>query len=296
MTAPTTRRSTTAVLAAPVLALALATTLAACATPADPGDKDTPTSTTISSVDAAAPTLVDIGGRSLQLRCTGTGSPTVILEAGLGGDLHSWDRVQPALAERTRVCSYDRPGTGGSEPASGTRTTGEAVEDLHALLEAADVPSPYVLVGFSFGGLITQHYASTFPDEVSGLVLVESLHPREFAVTEKHLTRRQIEEDHASALDNTEGMDPFASVEEIASAGPLPAVPLVVVSAGILEPWPPGWDSKLFDRLRDELQQDLARSVPNGRRVIAEHSRHDVPREQPDVIVEAVNSVLDAQS
>jgi pimeloyl-ACP methyl ester carboxylesterase len=295
MTAPTTRRSIGAFLAAPVLAMALATTLAACANPGDPGEKDTATPTS-ASVDADAPRLVDIGGRSLQLRCTGTGSPTVILEAGLGGDLHSWDRVQPALAERTRVCSYDRPGTGGSEPASGTRTTGQAVEDLHALLEAADVPSPYVLVGFSFGGLITQHYASTFPDEVSGLVLVESLHPREFAVTEKHLTRRQIEEDHAAALGNTEGMDPFASVDEIASAGPLPAVPLVVVSAGILEPWPPGWDSKLFDRLRDELQQDLARSVPDGRRVIAEHSRHEVPREQPDVIVEAVNSVLDAQS
>ena len=294
MTAPTTRRSTGAVLAAPILAMALATTLAACATAGDAGEMDTATPTT-TSADAAAPTLVDIGDRSLQLRCTGTGSPTVILEAGLGGDLHSWDRVQPAVAERTRVCSYDRPGTGGSEPASGTRTTGQAVEDLHALLEAADVPSPYVLVGFSFGGLITQHYASTFPDEVSGLVLVESLHPREFAVTEKHLTRRQIEEDHASALGNTEGMDPFASVDEIASAGPLPAVPLVVVSAGILEPWPPGWDSKLFDRLRDELQQDLARSVPDGRRVIAEHSRHEVPREEPDVIVEAVISVLDAQ-
>lgn len=285
------RRAPSAVLSAPALVMAMA--LAACAGPGNPDENDTATPTTTSSVEAAAPTLVDIGGRSLQLRCTGTGSPTVILEAGLGGDLHSWDRVQPALAERTRVCSYDRPGTGGSEPASGTRTTGQAVEDLHALLEAADVPSPYVLVGFSFGGLITQHYASTFPDEVSGLVLVESLHPRQFAVTEKHLTRRQIEEDHASALGNTEGMDPFASVDEIASAGPLPAVPLVVVSAGILEPWPPGWDPKLFNRLRDELQQDLARSVPDGRRVIAEHSRHDVPREQPEVIVEAVSSVLD---
>jgi pimeloyl-ACP methyl ester carboxylesterase len=292
-----TRRSTGAVLAAPVLALILATSLGACATSGDSDEKDTATPTTASpSVDPALPTLVDIGGRSLQLRCTGTGSPTVILEAGLGGDLHSWDEVQPALAERTRVCSYDRPGTGGSEAASGTRTTGQAVEDLHALLEAADVPSPYLLVGFSFGGLITQHYASTFPDEVSGLVLVESLHPREFAVNEKHMTRRQIEEDHASALGNTEGMDPFASVDEIASAGPLPAVPLVVVSAGILEPWPPGWDAKLFNRLRDELQQDLARSVPDGRRVIAEHSRHEVPREEPEVIVEAVSSVLDAQT
>lgn len=289
-----TRRSTGAGVAASAFAIAVA--LGSCAGPEDPGEKDTATPTTSSSVDPALPTLVDIGGRSLQLRCTGTGSPTVILEAGLGGDLHSWDRVQPALAERTRVCSYDRPGTGGSEPAPGTRTTGQAVEDLHALLEAADVPSPYVLVGFSFGGLITQHYASTFPDEVSGLVLVESLHPREFAVAEKHLTRRQVEEDHASALDNIEDMDPFTSVDEIASAGPLPAVPLVVVSAGILEPYPPGWDAELFNRLRDELQDDLAGSVPDGRRVIAEQSRHDVPQEQPEVIVEAVNSVLDAKS
>ena len=236
---------------------------------------------------------MDIGGRSLQLSCTGAGSPTVILEAGLGGDLRTWEHVQPpALAERGPTSAP----TTVRAPAGVCPRPRRPPRVPRTCTPSSRPPScrgRTCIVGFSFGGLITQQYASTFPDEVAGLVLVESLHPEEIPVFEEHLTRRQIEEDRASALGNPEGMDPFASVAEIAKAGPLPAVPLVVISAGIAAEWPPGYDAQLFDRLRDELQKDLARSVPDGRRVIAEHSGHEVPREEPDVVVQAVTSVLD---
>src|ERR1700733_5181884 len=89
--------------------------------------------------------LVDIGGHRLHLWCTGTGSPVVVLEAGGGGNVLEWNRVQPDVAKTTRVCSYDRAGFGWSELGPNPRTAEQIVSELHALLQAAHVPAPYVL-------------------------------------------------------------------------------------------------------------------------------------------------------
>ena len=237
--------------------------------------------------------LIDIGGRGLYLECMGTGSPTVILEAGMTGDHRTWEQVQPALAASTRVCAYDRANIAPSDPAPTPRSAEDAVDDLHTLLDAADIEGPYVLVGFSIGGLISQLYAATYPDEIAGLVLVESSHPREAEQFEAHLTPDQIAEDRAATADNPEGFDPFASFEEVQAAGDLPQVPLVVVTAGISEGWPPGWDAAVFDRLRAEQQAELATLVSGGRQVVAERSTHHVPSQQPEVIVDVVESVLE---
>jgi pimeloyl-ACP methyl ester carboxylesterase len=291
-------------------ALALAGALAACgqsgATP--PGESPSPVAASRLPAPAATSTapsaslpssepgsggqLVEIGGRSLWLECMGEGAPTVILESGLGGDHRTWNQVQPQLAAASRVCVYDRAGIADSDEAPGTRTAGDAVDDLAALLDAAAIEPPYVLVGFSFGGAITQLFASTHPDAVGGLVLVESNHPLEAEQFEAHLTPDQIEIDRGFALDNPERMDPFASFEELQAAGPLPDVPLVVVTAGISEGWPPGWDADTFDALRAAQQADLATFTPQGRQVIAEESTHHVPSQQPSIIVEAVEAVL----
>jgi pimeloyl-ACP methyl ester carboxylesterase len=277
---------------------ALAVVLTACSpdSPTTAGAGQTPTSapTTASpSTSVDQPAAVDVGGRSLWLSCTGSGDTTVVLDAGLGGDLRTWGSVQPMVARTSRVCSYDRAGIGDSDPAPTPRTAGDAVADLHALLLAAHIRPPYVLVGFSFGGLVSQLYASTYPEETAGLVLVESNHPREIATFERHLTPAQIREDRAAVLANPEGMDPYRSAGELREAGALPHVPLVVVSAGVSEGWPPGWDGRLFDRLWAGLQKDLARSVPGGRQIIAEHSRHAVPQEAPNVVAEAIVTVTD---
>src|SRR6185437_3838481 len=116
-----------------------------------------------SAVDAAhypAPgKLVDIGGYKLHINCTGTGSPTVILDAGLGGTSLDWSKVQPAVAHFTRVCSYDRAGYGWSESGPGLRTSQQIVKELHLLLAHAQINGPYVLVGHSAGGLNMRLYA-----------------------------------------------------------------------------------------------------------------------------------------
>jgi pimeloyl-ACP methyl ester carboxylesterase len=122
--------------------------------------------------------LIDVGGFRLHLYCTGTshlGSPTVILEAGGGGSSLGWGTVQPGVASFTRVCSYDRAGYGWSDNGPLPRTAGRIVTELHTLLARAAVPGPYVLVGHSFGGLIVRLYAYTYPQQVAGLVLVDSI-------------------------------------------------------------------------------------------------------------------------
>jgi len=237
---------------------------------------------------------VDVGGRSLHIECRGSGAPTVILEAGLTGDHRTWERVVPALAERVRVCAYDRANVAPSDPAPTPRTAQHVVDDLAALLAASGEEAPFVLVGFSFGGLTSQMYAAAHPDDVAGLVLVESNHPDEVDDFWEHLAPAQIEEDRAFMRDNPEGIDLEASFEQAQAAADLPEVPLVVVTAGISEGWPEEWgDPAVFDGIRARHQEDLASRVPGGVQLIAESSTHHVPSQEPGVIIEAVGQVLD---
>ena len=117
---------------------------------------------------------VDIGGFSLNLNCTGTGKPTVILESGLGIPAVGWQLVQPEIAKFAAVCSYDRAGYGWSDPGPFPRTSREIARELHALLENAHVPPPYVLVGHSFGGFNVRMFNLLYPSEVAGVVFVDA--------------------------------------------------------------------------------------------------------------------------
>ena len=129
---------------------------------------------------ATAPTvarggqLVDVGPYRLHLQCTGSGSPTVVLEPGGGGSAASLGLITPAVARDSRVCVYDRAGRGWSDPAASPPDGAQIATDLHTLLTRAHVPGPYVLAGHSFGGLYVRAYAAKYPDEVAGLVLVDS--------------------------------------------------------------------------------------------------------------------------
>lgn len=122
--------------------------------------------------------LVDIGGRSLHLRCTGTGTPTVLLQPGAGEFSSNMGWIAPAVARQTKVCVYDRAGRGWSEPADSPQDGAALVADLHALLARADIRGPYVLAGHSFGGLYTLAFAAQYPDEVVGMVLLDSTAPK----------------------------------------------------------------------------------------------------------------------
>jgi pimeloyl-ACP methyl ester carboxylesterase len=121
--------------------------------------------------------LIDVGGHRLHLYCTGSGSPTVVLEPGHGGSSSDFGWITPAVARETRVCVYDRAGRGWSDATDGPQDGAHIAADLHTLLERAHVPGPYVLAGHSFGGLYIQSFAAQFPDQVAGMVLLDSTAP-----------------------------------------------------------------------------------------------------------------------
>jgi len=121
--------------------------------------------------------LIDVGGHSLHLSCTGAGTPTVVLEPGAGGMSSILGWIAPAVARDTRVCVYDRAGRGWSEPADTAQDGAQIATDLHTLLQRGHIPGPYVLAGHSFGGLYVLTFAARYPDEVAGMVLVDSTAP-----------------------------------------------------------------------------------------------------------------------
>jgi pimeloyl-ACP methyl ester carboxylesterase len=141
--------------------------------------------------------LVDVGGYRLHIYCTGEcpseGSPTVVMDFGLGGWSSTWNLVQAEVAKFTRVCAYDRAGYAWSDPSPTPRTSQQIVKELHTLLTNAGIEDPYVLVGHSFSGLSARLFASQYPDEVVGIVLVdainENMYSRPFPEFQKIMAR-----------------------------------------------------------------------------------------------------------
>jgi pimeloyl-ACP methyl ester carboxylesterase len=118
--------------------------------------------------------LIDVGGRRLFIECTGTGSPVVVLQSGLGESSSYWSAIAPDVAASTTVCTYDRAGHGWSDEAAAPQDGIELASDLHTLLERAGIDGPYVLVGHSSGGVYVRVFADRYPDDVAGIVLLDS--------------------------------------------------------------------------------------------------------------------------
>lgn len=136
--------------------------------------------------------MVDVGGYRLHINCQGTnvdGGPTVVAEAGAYGNSLTWGRIQPELARYGQVCVYDRAGLGWSDRGPGPRTGRRIASELHTLLQKADVKGPFVLVGHSLGGLYVRLYASQYPEDVAGVVLVDSVHEDQYLDTQKNSRR-----------------------------------------------------------------------------------------------------------
>ncbi len=124
--------------------------------------------------------LVRVNERRMHILVTGEGTPTVVFESGMGASCLSWTLVQPQVARFSRAVSYDRAGHGWSDPPHGPRTARQIAQELHTLLDATGVPGPYVLVGHSFGGYVNRVFVHLYPNEVVGMVLVDSVHPAEW--------------------------------------------------------------------------------------------------------------------
>lgn len=249
---------------------------------------------------------VDVGGRRLHIHCSGVsagGGPSVVLESGFGNSSSTWDRVQPEVAKFARVCSYDRAGLGGSDPAPARRTVVSLTEDLHALLVNAKVPGPYVLVGHSLGGILARVYASYYPADVAGMVLVDSAHEDEadrgLALippdTLKEMLRKAKPEDMVVSSPN-ERFD-HCSLRALMNALNWHSdIPLAVLTQG--RPYRPEDYSNpslapKYYQLHLEMQRDLAARSPRGRQVVAEKSGHFIHQDQPELVISAIRQVVE---
>jgi pimeloyl-ACP methyl ester carboxylesterase len=265
---------------------------------------------------------VDIGdGRTMFLECMGEGSPTVILESGIHDSSEYWTvsqllapavdpPVMQGLATTNRVCRYDRPGTivpgdppaitDRSTPVAMPRTVGDSVTDLHALLEAADEGGPYVVVAHSWGGMIGQLYARTYPQDVAGLVLVDAFAPAlRDLLGEKWAAYTRVLNDPPGETLNTladyEKFDVDASIDQVRDAPTLPDIPLVVMSK--TEPFPDfpadaGMTTADLEAVWPRAQDSLVQLRPNTPHEIATGSIHYIQVTEPDLVIAAARLVI----
>jgi hypothetical protein len=271
------------------------------------GDGDTSTSTTES--DAAAsqtettsngpdrpPGEVDgvvkiDGDRGLYVRCTGTGSPTIVMEGGDGDTSDSYFFAEADVSELTRTCVYDRANLGQSDPAPGPRGLKDFVGDLEALLASAEIPGPYVLVGTSGGGFITAGYAVEHPDDVAGMVFVDTGAPFE------NPPQEIVKETDPNDPSNIEKRD-YLQIEKDAWAARerIGDIPVKVITVRFSQaeiaasPFP---EEQRLMRMNVERQQGWLVLSPSAEQVVVD-TGHAVEEDDPELVIDTILDVVKA--
>jgi pimeloyl-ACP methyl ester carboxylesterase len=255
---------------------------------------------------------ISIKGCQFAYEVMGTGSPTVVLETGIGAESSEWGPVASKLARSNAVFRYDRAGRGESDPGQGNRDALTMVDELNALLEATQTKGPYLLVGHSFGGLLMRLFASAKSSSVYGLVLVESMHRRQFEVLGPAFPDPSPSDAQAlvqmrafwtggwrdpnSTVEHIDFKRSFAQDRAVTSLSNLPLFAVSAVSSLKIPFLPNASDRQRLQLLWDELQADLSHLSDNRRTVHLEKSGHFVQRDDPDSIVMAIEALLPKQA
>jgi len=263
--------------------------------------------------------MVDVGGHRLHINCTGSGSPTVVIVARAGDWSTTWGGVvQPEVAKTTRVCTYDRPGLGWSEAAPLPGYAAQFAKELHTLLQNANVPGPYVMVGHSLGGFVVRIFAHDYASEVAGVVLVDSMNPKQVTQSQSNflarlyslqagLTRFGVGRLIVKLLGLASSMPPNeeaywpqyirsqslqasaseyqglpASAAEAAAVKSFDDLPLTVLTAKLNDN--PGWP---------EWQNELLQLSSNSEHLFAENSGHTIQIDEPEAAVDAIVKMVE---
>ena len=298
------RTAVTSTTSATPTTAATATSATAPMTAANPTTTVAPapvaTSTTIARPAAPVDELAAVEGARMHIRCVGSGATTVLLIAGFNDAGDSWGAVEGPLAQDARVCSSSHLGTGTSDPAPGVQTFSSQASQLHTALQSVSEPGPYVLVGHSFGGAEAVAFASMFPDQVTGLMLLDAS-PTTWpdavcAVPEDGSAVAQIFHDSCT-LDyhpdgNAERLDVPAAFAEVAGITSLGSVPMVVVTADT-HPYA-GLDATEeahLDEVWNEGQQQWAALSSTGHVVPVGNTSHHIQVDQPAIVVEQIRNL-----
>ncbi len=267
--------------------------------------------------------LINVGTHRLHIYCEGKKNqkPVVIIESGLGGFSLEWRKIQHDLADDYRICAYDRAGYGWSDPGPFPRTTKAMVAELHKLLEQAELAPPYILVAHSFGGYNMMYFAKSHPNEVAGMVLIDSSHPDQVhwfpaVYPDKALNRRRVKFISTPKLPSNyplesrrlayhlmsarkarnalrfESMNFEISAEQVAEEGSFPDIPLVVLSRGE-RAWPDNPEGNKYEKAWLRLQNSLARMTSKTIHVIANFSGHYIHLDQPYLVEDAIRSIME---
>ena len=247
----------------------------------------------------------------MHILCVGpmdTGRPTVIFESGLGGDAGQWSDVIHELDGSTRACAYDRAGVGASQPATVGRTTEDQVADLRALLAAAKVAPPYILVGYSLGGWNVMVHADAHPADVVGAVMVDVRPPAASqqwlkalpaaSATKSEAIKMAREESTTFDTDptlNPEGLRLGDSAAQALATKGFGDKPLIVLAAADTSAVTDGFEPALAATLVKiwwDLQDELASRSTKGRLVKVENATHEMPFERADAIADAITEIL----
>ena len=274
---------------AQLLLISVALALAAC------GGDDSPTTSADATSGSGEDTIadpglvVDVDGeRGLFVRCTGEGSPTIVMEGGDGDTSDSYAFAEERLAEEARTCVYDRANLGASDPAEGPLQLDDYVADLEALFEAAEIEPPYVLVGTSGGGFLTAGYAAEHPEEVAGMVFVEV--PAPFVDAPKEIVRI-TDPDSPENFEQRDYLqiekDAWAAREEIGD------IPITVISADYAKSEIAAAE---FEEEKAAMKTNVADQKgwlvlsPSAEQTVVE-TGHAVEEEDPDLVIDAILDV-----
>lgn len=287
-----------------IAVLGLGLGVAGCGTAGPEASHGTPVATTLEAELPTAPIddVFEVDGVGFHLHCTGHGDTTLLLIAGWGaGGDESWSAVQPTLADQARVCTYDRPGTGTSDAPSTDQTFDTQAADLRTLLEMADEPGPYVVVGHSFGGAEAVTFAAEFPEEVTGLVLVDAS-PTTWPTavcgvphdgTEASSSYRQLCEVMHDPSRDPERLDVIPAFERTAAITSLGNLPMTVITADTRTA--PGLAAAQLERLNEVWSNGVTgwAALSDGSTIVTvTDTGHNIQLEHPDVVLREVTALL----
>ena len=259
--------------------------------------------------------FVNIGFQTMYIDCVGNKSPTILIDVGIAGSSASWYKIAQTLSNNVRTCLYDRAGYGWSDPGRGERTTATIVHELNLLINKAEIPGPFVLVGHSFGGFTARYLAARFPKNVVGLVLVDSSHPDQIyrlsaldKVKQKSLVtgRKNLPPEDFSEFErkwyflNSSRKATLAQMGElkyfkesayqVKHSGPIKDIPVAVLSRGIGQL--PELNGVSLENEWQDMQKDLLKLSRNSWHLIVTDSGHEIHREAPNHVIENILKVV----
>jgi len=252
---------------------------------------------------AQDPSVVTVDGRPVEVLLLGSGTPLLVLEGGVGADARAWNSVIVELAKHTRILAYSRSGHGRSGAAPGDGSPAQAVRELHQLLNAIGNTSQIVIAAHSYGGILARLYASTYPEQVAGLVLVDATHESQFARWEALLPGLRVAELLETGLDrlppalrsDVQHMIAIQRARLVEGMTPLADMPLAVITA--MKPCAPDReptcrDPRALEAWRQMHDEWAARSS-NALRLISDRTEHYVMTDQPDLVIRGVQFVVE---